>query len=265
MKLNYKTMFFRKILNFIFLINIIEYISELECRLSRIWVKNSHKRLLRIQWNSVRNPEFFDHSIDLYYQWLETKNPLWLERGVFGGLALKGGSVLELSCGDGFNAKNFYSLRSQKIIACDFDPKAIKTAKSKNSAQNVDFVLADIRTDMPKGVFDNIVWDCAIEHFTEKEIDDIMKDIQSRLAKDGILSGYTLVEKDDGTKHLHQHEYEFKSKEDLIRVFEPYFTNVTVFETIYPSRHNLFFWASNGILPMSSEWKNKIEAFNNLV
>jgi len=247
-----------------FLKNLLEFITEFECYIAALWVKNAHKRLMFIHWGLPPGPEFFDHNIDLYYQWDKTKNPLWLERGVFGGLALKGGSVLELSCGDGFNAKNFYSHRSQKVIACDFDPKAIKTAKKKNSAKNIDFVLADIRTQMPQGLFENIVWDAAIEHFTETEIDLIMKDIKIRLAKDGIVSGYTIVEKIDGSKSLHQHEYEFKSKEDLIRFFNPHFTNVVVFETIYPSRHNLYFWASDGILPMSKESEHKIESLNKL-
>lgn len=139
---------------------------------------------------------------------------MWLERGVFGSLALKEGSLLELSCGDGFNAKNFYSLRSKQIVACDFDPKAIKTAKTKNNAPNIDFVLADIRKDMPQGEYENVVWDAAIEHFTEEEIDTIFKDITYRLTEDGILSGYRIVERQDGIKSLDEHEYEFKSKED---------------------------------------------------
>jgi hypothetical protein len=59
----------------------------------------------------------------------------------------------------------------------------------------------------------------------------------------GILGGYTIVERPNG-KSLSHHEYEFKSKEDLARFFTPHFKHVTVFETIYPERHNLYFWAS---------------------
>ena len=237
---------------------ILEALVQLECLIAVAWVRRAHKRLMAIQWGIPPLPEHFDHNIDLFYQWLSTRNSFWLERGVFGSLALKGRSVLELSCGDGFNAKNFYSLRSKRVIACDFDPLAIKTANSKNAAPNVEFVLADIRTDMPQGTFENIVWDAAIEHFTEEEIEKIMIDIQTRLTENGVLSGYTIVEKKDGTKSLDLHEYEFKSKEDLMRFFSPHFKNVTVFETIYPNRHNLYFWASNGHLPFSSDWSHAI-------
>ncbi|MDH5645694.1 MAG: class I SAM-dependent methyltransferase [Candidatus Heimdallarchaeota archaeon] len=236
--------------------SIIEFIIEMECHIARSWVSSAHKRLMAVQWLIPESPEHFDHHIDLYYQWLETRNSLWVERGVFGSLALKGNKVLELACGDGFNAKNFYSLHSHSVIACDFDPAAIKTANNKNQAENLTFVLADIRNEMPgnKSEFDNIVWDAAIEHFTEVEIEKIMKDIKNRLTESGVLSGYTIVERYDGEKHIHQHEYEFKSKEDLMRFLEPHFTNVRVFETIFPTRHNLYFWASDSVIPFDSDW-----------
>jgi len=119
-------------------------------------------------------------------------------------------------------------------------------------------LLADIRTEMPEGKFENIVWDAAIEHFTPQEIAKILYSIKSRLTDDGILSGYTIVEKADGTKSLSHHEYEFKSKEDLLRFFSPHFRNVTVFETEYPGRHNLYFWASDGVLPFDVSWSKAV-------
>jgi len=219
----------------------------------------AYKKLFWATWNISGNPEFFDHHIDLFYQWQETKNSLWLERGVFGNLAVKrGGKLLELACGDGFNSRNFYSYLAKSIIAVDFDKNAIKIAKNKNSTENIEYVLADIRTNMPNGHFDNIVWDAAIEHFTENEIDNIMKEIKKRLdVNKGTLSGYTIVEKTEG-KMLEQHEYEFKNMEDLRRFLKPYFENVIVFETIFPERHNLYFWASDGNIPFSEKWEHWI-------
>jgi SAM-dependent methyltransferase len=235
-----------------------EFIFEIECRLAKAWASAAHGRLFKTQWGSPPTPEWFDHSIDLYYQWSNTNNSMWVERGVFGGLALKGGRVLELSCGDGFNAKHFYSLRSKDIVACDFDPTAIHAANTKNSADNVKFVLADIRTQMPEGTFENVVWDAAIEHFTPEEIEGILSNIKSRLAPDGVLSGYTVVEKSDGSKHLHQHEYEFHDMADLKRFLTPHFKNVRVFETIYRDRHNLYFWASDSVIPFGADWAHGI-------
>lgn len=237
---------------------LLETLAEIECTMARCWVSSAHRRLMAIQWSLPPGPEFFDHQIDLFYQWLARRNSLWLERGVFGSLALRGGAVLELACGDGFNARNFYSLRSECVVACDFDPKAIKTAQGKNSALNIEFLIADIRTAMPEGKFENVIWDAAIEHFTPDEIAKILDGIKSRLTDEGILSGYTIVERADGRKSLSQHEYEFKSKEDLLRFLSPHFRNVTVFETEYSERHNLYFWASDGMLPFGPGWSQAV-------
>ena len=78
--------------------------------------------------------------------------------------------------------------------------------------------------------------------------------LKRRLLPGGILSGYTLVEKDDGLPHLAHHEIEFSGMADLKALLTPYFANVRVFETRHPDRHNLYFWASDGVLPFSSDW-----------
>jgi hypothetical protein len=71
-----------------------------------------------------------------------------------------------------------------------------------------------------------------------------MRQLVDRLGADGILSGYTLTEAPDGRKSNDLHEYEFKDKDDLRRFFTPHFKFVKVWETIYPTRHNLYFAAS---------------------
>ena len=104
------------------------------------------------------------------------------------------------------------------------------------------------------GYYENIIWDAAIEHFTDMEIKNILSDIKKRLTPDGILSGHTVVEREDGQKQLSHHEYEFKNKEDLLRYLSPFFSNVLVFETKYPSRQNLYFWASDSEIPFGHGW-----------
>jgi SAM-dependent methyltransferase len=213
-----------------------------------------HKTQFRFEWGSAQTPEWFDHYMDQFYLFRSTQNPLWLERGTFNLLAIKqNAKVLELCCGDGYNSFHFYSIRAKSIVSVDFDTTAINHAKKYNQATNVEFLLCDIRTQLPNDRYDNILWDAGIAHFTEHEIDELMVNIKNRLNEHGILSGYTIVEKLEG-KSLAQHEYEFKSKDDLVRFFVPHFRNIKVFETIYPSRHNLFFWVSDGILPFDCDW-----------
>jgi len=215
----------------------------------------AHSIQMKYEWGIRPQPEWFDHYCDQFYWFRKSRNPLWVERGTFGLLAIKqGANVLELCCGDGFNSYHFYSIRTSKIISVDFDKDAIWHAKTYNQAPNVEFKLCDIRNEMPEGSFDNIIWDAAIEHFTEEEINNIMKNIKIRLKLNGILTGYTIVELPSGKKSLSHHEREFKSKKDLKSFFEPHFKHVKVFETIYPSRHNLYFYASDGVLPFDDDW-----------
>lgn len=106
-----------------------------------------YKGLYISEW-FVDNPENFDHEIDLYWYWNEKCLPYWLERGVYSVQALQmfeRSIAVELCCGDGFNAKHFYSTSAEKVLACDFDESIIKTAKRKNSAENVIYKVADIR------------------------------------------------------------------------------------------------------------------------
>ncbi|HTN65442.1 MAG TPA: class I SAM-dependent methyltransferase [Burkholderiaceae bacterium] len=212
-----------------------------------------------IEWGRQPTPEWYDHFLDQHHFWKKTGNSLPWERGIFSLLAVKqGAKVLELCCGDGFNSHHFYANRAGSILALDFDPKAIQSAKRNFNQSHVAYIVGDIRKDIPAGEFDNVIWDAAIEHFTESEIAQIMVEIKKRLGISGVLSGYTLVERPGGKSH-HEHEYEFHSKEDLMRFLTPHFKNVRVFETVYPSRHNLYFYASdNAVLPFDGNWASQI-------
>lgn len=237
---------------------VFEFFCQYEALIASRWAASAHYRLMKIQWAIPPQPEHFDHHIDLFYNWQKTRNPQWTERGVFGALTLKGKKCLELACGDGFNTRNFYSLRSESIIACDYSLKAIHTARKKNFAPNIQYVLSDIRKTIPTGRFENVIWDAAIEHFTIDEIKSILREIKARLTEDGILSGHTIVIRDDGIKSLSHHEHEFSCKDDLLSFLAPYFTHSIVFETKYPDRHNLYFWASDGKLPFASGWESMV-------
>lgn len=203
------------------------------------------------------DPEWFDHRCDLYFQFPRHRNSHWVERGVFSGLVLKSTSdVLELCCGDGFNTYHFYSNRCNSVYAIDFDKSAHEHAIKNYSSPNISFHLGDIRTDIPDKKFDAVIWDTAIEHFTEEEIFSLMKRIKGSMNDGGILTGHTIKENDTGNKQLNHHEREFNSKEDLAQFFQDYFKNVCVFETIHPDRHNYYFYASDGDLPISDESEN---------
>jgi SAM-dependent methyltransferase len=175
--------FFRKHLRIVPLIRFIN-------RTLRSFARITHKLQFAIEWK-FDNPEYFEHQMDLNYLWHTTRSSYPMERGVFSGFALRNdlpptGKTLDLCCGDGFYSYYFYSKRSQKVVAIDFDKDVIKFArKNYGRAGNIDFLVGDIRCDIPEGPFDNIVWDAAIEHFTENEIESLVNRIKSVLSADG--------------------------------------------------------------------------------
>lgn len=233
----------------------------LKPHLAMRWVNRAVRKLSQITHNlqfltewAVDNPQYFDHQIDLHSKWRTSQEPFPIERGVWSGLALSGeGSTLDLCCGDGFYSYYFYSSKSKDVIAMDFDEEAIKWAKRNYKSQNIKFLLGDIRFDLPTGPFDNIVWDAAVQHFSDSEIEDLMRNLKKILKKNGVLSGYSLLRQDDGIKHIKQHKYEFINKDDLMRFLNPYFKNVIVHEVPSKNRTNLYFYASDGKLPLEKE------------
>ena len=51
-----------------------EIMAELESEFAKKWASAAHKRLFAAQWFIPNHPEWFDHSIDLYFQWQDTQN-----------------------------------------------------------------------------------------------------------------------------------------------------------------------------------------------
>jgi len=227
--------------------------------LTRAWAATAHRGLFHVLWSIPPQTEYQDHFTDMYFLWQEQRQPFFVERGLHTALALpEEANVLELCCGDGFYTRYFYSRRARHITALDYDADVIEYARRYNGTENTDYQTADIRQGLPEGPFDIVIWNGAIEHFTPAEIEMIMDAVKARLRPGGILTGWTIAEVAEVGKQLSHHEYEFKDKEDLARFFTPHFDNVKVWEDIWPPRHTLFFWASDGILPFDSEWQQAV-------
>lgn len=206
----------------------------------------THRLQFILEWSVSPIPDWFDHRLDQFFLWHKTRNPGSWERGIFNLLVMKPGcKVLELCCGDGFNTQHFYSVRAGSITSLDIDGDAILFAKKNSNAENVKFIQADIRSGIPDEKYDNVIWDASLEYFTEEEISQLMINIKAKLVPGGVLSGFSIVQ--DTLKDYHKHV--FRSSDDLLNFLRPYYRYVKLIETKYPTRHNLYFFASDAEIP----------------
>jgi SAM-dependent methyltransferase len=238
--------------------NAIDTLAIASRRLSTV----SHSAKLHCDWAIPPVPEFQDQFVNQHFLLPEHKRTFWLEGAVFCGLGIKPGRrILELCCGMGWYTDFFYSPFASEIIAVDFDPRAIEMAQRFHQQPNIKFEVMDIREKFPAGPFDTVIWDGAIEHFTEKEIDGVMKNLKAVMTADACLVGYTVAEAADAPQ-LPTHETHFSGIEHLGGILKRFFKNTRVFERIHPTltppRHNLFFYASDGVLPFDREWEHGV-------
>lgn len=227
---------------------------------SRELARVIHRAKFECDWSVPPAPEFNDQFVNQFYLLPEFKRSFWLEGAVFCGLALESGTrILELCCGMGWYTDYFYSPFASEIVAVDFDPRAIEMARRFHRRPNIKYEIMDIRDKFPSGPFASVIWDGAIEHFTEREIDGIMQKMRSAMAPGARLIGYTVAES-AAAPQLPTHETHFQGIAHLGGILKRHFKNVRVFERVHPTlsppRHNLFFYASDGALPFDQEWEH---------
>jgi SAM-dependent methyltransferase len=217
----------------------------------------AHSLQTLLEWEVLSHSDYFDHYLNLH-NWHASRNPMWTERGCFNLLAMKqGAEVLEICCGDGFNTYHYYSARAKRLLAVDHSPTAICHARKNHSAPNIEYRICNILDSCPEGKYDHIIWDDAAAFFTRNEIVELSHTMKTRLVELGIFSGCTYIEFPARVGQYPPDKTFFRSKEDLAALFSADFKNVKVFETIYPSRHNLYFFASDAVLPFDSGWNDQ--------
>ena len=227
---------------------------------SRNLSKLIHRARFECDWMVPPLPEFNDQFLNQFYLLPELKRTFWLEGAVFCGLGIEPGKrILELCCGMGWYTDYFYSSFASEIVAVDFDPRAIEMAQRFHQRPNIKYEIMDIRDKLPSGPFASVIWDGAIEHFTEREIDGIMQNMRSAMVPGARLVGYTVAESASAPQ-LPTHETHFRGIAHLGGLLKRHFKNVRVFErfhtTVSPPRHNLFFYASDDALPFDPEWEH---------
>ncbi len=220
--------------------------------LGPLWRLNAALRALssvfhRLQYKAdgflQGSAEWFDHEIDVHWQWAASQRPMFLERGVLNTLAIRPGArVLEICSGDGFFADRFYSGRAGSVLAVDYNEGALRHARRYHRRANIEYRRWDIREGVPEGPFDNVIWDAAMHHFTADQVSGILGSIRGSLAAGGVLSGYTVIEPHEDYAYT---RLRFTDSEQLHGLLGAEFAHVSVLETPDALRLNLYFFASD--------------------
>lgn len=217
----------------------------------RAMCAGSHHLQYKVEGFLRPSAEWFDHEIDVQWQWVARQRSMFLERGILNTLAIRpGAEVLEICCGDGFNAHRFYAERARRVLAVDHDEAALRHAQRFHARANVEYRHCNILAGVPWGCFDNVVWDAAMHHFTPAEVTAILSSVHGSLASGGVLSGYTVIEPDEDYAYT---RLRFTGPEALVELLAGEFAHVAVLETPDTLRRNLYFFASEdpGGLPFT--------------
>ncbi len=197
--------------------------------------------------------EWFDHEVDAYWQWPRRHQSYFLERGVLSAITLRPTDrVLELCSGDGFFTERFYAPRVAEVVAIDANDAAVRHARRRHRAPNIRYVVGDITAGLPPGPFDHVVWDSAMHHFDDDQIEAILGDVSTQLTPSGLVTGYTEIE--DSSDYSYS-VTRFTSPGDVADRLARHFAHAAVLETRAPGRRNLYFFASNDrtAIPVAAE------------
>lgn len=214
------------------MIMIPKWLADQGLRINRLY----YKQLFESVYSGKNEPPaWFDHRIDLYYQW--PHNLFWLERGVLPRKYMVDGcTVLDLFCGDGFFSRYFYSTIAGYIDAVDKDPKAISHAKRWHSHPKINYAVRNaVEQGFPRSSYDVIVWFEGIEHLDEAQCEVIVKRIKEAMGETGVLIGSTpIVPSQHLMRGNWEHQNEFSSVEQLREFLTRDFSEIGIDVTVYP-------------------------------
>jgi cyclopropane fatty-acyl-phospholipid synthase-like methyltransferase len=208
----------------------------IESALSRL-VLWFHDAQFRADWGDPDSPpHFFNHRQDFVpFIFSETSpSPYTYTRAFFSALAVRSGeTVLDIGCGDGFFTKRFLASRASHVDGIDIDGDAIKTALRLNSGDNISYRVLDATADpFPLPLYDVVVWDGAIGHFSRETTDQMLARIRDHLSEDGVFCGSESIGEEGA-----DHRQFFASAENLGRILRTSFTEVETYteEYVIPS------------------------------
>jgi len=210
-----------------------KWLADWGLRLNRLYYKRLFER--NYLHKGSDQPSWFDHRIDLYYNW--PHNLFWLERGILPRkLLFKGCTVLSLFCGDGFYARHFHSGIAGRIDAVDRDPAAIAHARKWHAHPVVRYYEMDAVThEFPADRYDVVLWFEGLEHLSDEHAAVVLGRIKKAIGQEGVLFGSTpLVPKERQGLGNVEHQHEFATPDEARARLLRDFAEVQIDVTVYP-------------------------------
>lgn len=232
--------------------------------------------LMKMDWCKKPRTEWMDHDQDTFYQFNESGSFFHFERGIiprlylsnflisneeFSNLKLeKKINILDLCSGDSYFSQKFFYDLSDKIVSLDLDPAAIARGKKRikhNKYMNTKhhFYQFDVekikisdflRNNKLDIKFDVVLFNAAIEHFKEEQLDFIFTSFKEVMKEKSFVSTYTIVEDENHQKYLpDHHEMFFSSKKHLENVVSKYFKFTKSHHSLVNDRCNIYCIASD--------------------
>ena len=114
--------------------------------------------------------------------------PAHLARYYFAARFLNSKKVLDLGCGKGYGSR-VLAERARTVTAVDLNVDSIEFAKQNYSAQNIEFLLEDVREIAKRhpNTFDAVVSFEVLEHLSPTEASGFLMTLSSLLAPGGLL------------------------------------------------------------------------------
>jgi cyclopropane fatty-acyl-phospholipid synthase-like methyltransferase len=231
---------------------------------------------MKMDWAKIPRTEWMDHDQDTFYQFNSSGTFIHFERGIIPRLYVsnflikkeefknlkieKKLNILDLCSGDSYVSQKFFYDLSDTIVSLDLDPAALARGKKRikrNKYMNKKHHFFQFDVEKTKILdfleynkldikFDVVLFNAAIEHFKEDQLDFIFTSFKEVMKETSFVSTYTIVEDKNDQKYLpDHHEMFFSSKEHLENVVSKYFKFTKSHHSLVNDRCNIYCIASD--------------------
>src|SRR5712675_800581 len=185
----------------------------------------------------------------------------WTERGTLAKRYIRSNDlVLDVGCGDGSFAGNYFAQYAAHVDAVDYDEKAIDAARRKHSKNNVNFFVADATTSEFTKKYNVILLFGAIQQFAPQDARQLLEKLANALVDGGTLFGSVPIFSQTGVSEsrgfVKDHKSEFLSIEQFRIFLKPYFAHLDLWGSGWPGRLECYFECRDPIRRIESAVRN---------